>query len=379
MANKHYLPDKYSPNQPKRRLLPQCFWRRFLDGSPGGIDSVAHILSYVPYKVRSMTMIALSSRDSIADMQAQFIYSWTVRGHRDAAYFLFRSNALVPGTSLYPVRSKLLRFSMNGSSPWECSDHRGLVKKALDNCSSDDVLRSVSARLKDDKSIVMAAVRRCGCSLRWAATGLKYDFDLAMTAVKQNGNALRHSYRGENREIVLCAIRRTGGRAFKYAGQNLRWTDRDIVLEAVTRDGSNLCITSWDFRNDYDVVLAAVNQTPWAFEYAGPQARAYKDIVLEAVRGRGRNLKYASIELRNDREVVLEAVRRKGSNLQLASMELRNDPDIVAAAIEVCWRAGYYRGTSLQNDPHIIEKMHIAMAKQGVFPCTTMVRSTSKI
>ena len=169
-----------------------------------------------------------------------------------------------------------------------------------------------------------------------------------MTAVKQNGFALQYCYRGENRKIVLCAIRQTGGRAFEYAGPMLRCNDREIVLEAVTRNGFNLQHTSWDFQDDYDVVLAAVKQTPYAFEYAGLQARAYKDIVLEAV-------------------------RRKGSNLQYTSMELRNDREIVEAAIEVCWRAGYYRGANLQDDSHIFEKMRIARAKQDALSSTSMV------
>jgi hypothetical protein len=54
-----------------------------------------------------------------------------------------------------------------------------------------------------------------------------------------------------------------------------------------------------------------------------------KEVVLEAVKKNGDDLGYASEELRNDFDVVLEAVKKNGIALGYASDRLKKNKDII--------------------------------------------------
>ena len=59
-----------------------------------------------------------------------------------------------------------------------------------------------------------------------------------------------------------------------------------------------------------------------------------KEIVMEAVKKDGRALRSASKELRNNPEIVMEAVKQCGYALGYASKELQNDREIVMEAVK---------------------------------------------
>ena len=61
----------------------------------------------------------------------------------------------------------------------------------------------------------------------------------------------------EDREIVLEAVKNDGS-ALKYASENLK-EDREIVLEAVKNDGSALEYASENLKEDREIVLEAEN------------------------------------------------------------------------------------------------------------------------
>ena len=66
---------------------------------------------------------------------------------------------------------------------------------------------------------------------------------------------------------------------------------------------------------------------PWnaVLKFASSSIRSDRDIVMEAVKKDGGALKYASETLRNDRAIVMEAVKKSSSVLQFASETLRDD------------------------------------------------------
>merc|ERR1719313_3044121 len=83
---------------------------------------------------------------------------------------------------------------------------------------------------------------------------------------------------------------------------------------------------------DRPTILAAAKANGNALAHAGP-FRDDKEVVLAALGRSGSALQYASEELRGDREVVLGAVSAYGPALAYASDTCRADPDIVRAAV----------------------------------------------
>jgi hypothetical protein len=84
----------------------------------------------------------------------------------------------------------------------------------------------------------------------------------------------------------------------------MKWSDKELVLEAVKQNGRSLKYASEELKND-------------------------KEVVLEAVKEYGYSLYHSSEELKNDKEVVLEAVKKNSNSLDFASEELKNDKEVV--------------------------------------------------
>ena len=162
-----------------------------------------------------------------------------------------------------------------------------------------------------------------------------------------DGDSDLPSWAWEERSVVMAAVR-TDGRSLRHASVTWR-NDREVVLEAVRESGFALQYAG-DFRNDREVVLAAVRESGFALQYAG-DFRNDREAVLEAVRQSGDALQYAG-EIRNDREIVLEAVRESGFVLEYAG-EFRNDREIVLEAVRESGNALAYAG-DFRNDREIV-------------------------
>ena len=158
---------------------------------------------------------------------------------------------------------------------------------------------------------------------------------VVLQAVLTEGRALEHASDFRNdREVVLAAVRQTGW-VLKYADESLR-NDREVVLAAVKKDACALEYAG-DFRNDREVVLVAVHHSHGrALQYADDTLRSDREVVLEAVRlSRGLALPYADETLRSDREFVREAVRLSSWGAQFADDTLKNARELLRAATAV--------------------------------------------
>lgn len=75
--------------------------------------------------------------------------------------------------------------------------------------------------------------------------------------------------------------------------------------------------------------LAIVQKDPWAFALLDPQFRDDREIVMAAVEQEGLMLEHASERLQNDHAVVLAAVRQDGYAFHFASEALHDDEAVV--------------------------------------------------
>ena len=96
----------------------------------------------------------------------------------------------------------------------------------------------------------------------------------------------------------------------------------------------------------------------WALAYATDKLLADRELILEAVKKDGQILYYASKELRDDKEVVLTAVSNKGIILKYASHRLRGDKEVGFAAIKQNKTAEMYLTDELQKDEEINNFLH---------------------
>jgi hypothetical protein len=96
-----------------------------------------------------------------------------------------------------------------------------------------------------------------------------------------------------DKDVVLAAVAQDGSR-LRYAGYEHR-ADKEVVLAAVTQYGCALIVAADELRADKVVALAAVANNGWALKYAANEHRADKEVVLAAVTQDGSALIFASL------------------------------------------------------------------------------------
>eukprot|EP00439_Symbiodinium_sp_Y106_P062871 s2759_g9.t1 len=107
----------------------------------------------------------------------------------------------------------------------------------------------------------------------------------------------------DDREVLMTAVRADDD-ALQWASPDLRG-DRGLVLEAVQRCGFALACADRPLQADREVVLAAVARHGLALEFAVPELRGDAEVVLKAIGQDGNAFQFASMELRCNRDFVL--------------------------------------------------------------------------
>eukprot|EP01050_Picozoa_sp_SAG11_P000376 SAG11_NODE_11_length_27870_cov_16.327428_3_plen_1940_part_00 len=236
------------------------------------------------------------------------------------------------------------------------TENRVRVMAALRKNGS--ALEYAAAKMRGNREMVLAAVGQKGRALECAAEELKGIREVVLAAVGQDGRALEYAteeMRGD-REVVLAAVGQDG-RALEYASSQLQvahrlgvLTDNRVrVMAALRKNGSALEYAAKEMRGDRDVVLAAVGQHGRALEYAMEELRGDREVVLAAVGQNGSALEYAAEELRGNREVVMAAVGQDGRALEYAAEELRGDREVVLAAVVQNGSAAQFASSQLQE------------------------------
>ena len=230
----------------------------------------------------------------------------------------------------------------------------------------------------DDREVILSAIQEDGLTLQYASPELRNDKEIVLEAIKNNVLALQYASPElrKNQGFVLDAIKQLndilareddGGRlhhesmhqkygdVLKYTSEELR-KDKGFLLTLIQRDryGCALRYAGHEFQNNREIVLAAVRQNHWAFEFASEALRKDKKFVLATLKESGYALQYANEGLKNDKDLVVAAVQRHGLALQFASLELQNDRATVLAAVQQNGLALQFANEEFKRDKEIV-------------------------
>lgn len=207
-------------------------------------------------------------------------------------------------------------------------------------------LEYASEELKQDRNVVLAAIKsfRFVFDRGWVSEALKDDKEFMLSVLQQDGNPRIEHYGSllqfasdrlkNDRDIVLAAIKKEG-LALEYAAQVFK-NDNEIVLTAVRQDGYALMLASAALKGNKEIVLAAVLQNGCALQYASDALKNEKEIVLSAVQQDGYALCFASDLLKNDKDIVRAALQNYDKALYFASEQLKKDPEFLNSADMQC-------------------------------------------
>ncbi|EFC41540.1 predicted protein [Naegleria gruberi] len=244
-----------------------------------------------------------------------------------------------------------------------------------------------------DRDFMMQAVKMSGHHLSFASDTLKKDRELVLEAVKSDGNAifLDHCF-GLDREIVFTALkskylvtidffnnvwfndREFVEYAVKYKARVLKKAlffvdDKQIVLDAVRKNGMDLRYASEDLRNDRLVVMTAVIDDGAAIQFA-PQFQADKEMALIAVKTSPLALSYLHFSMKADKDVALAAVSHYGQSIQYVSQSLRTNREIILKAVKNNLSALTFCDCHFDKETvcDILQRIKLSEAPIGIYP-----------
>jgi len=200
--------------------------------------------------------------------------------------------------------------------------------------------------VKQDASLILAAVKREPLALQFADDVVRADRDVVLASVRRCGDAF--SFASDNlkreRDFVMHIVGMQSG-TLKYACAELQ-ADPQIQEEAETTsypervsnadNGAAVSMLVRDaperWRTDLQLALLAVKKCGGALQHVPESLRDDKEVVFAAVRQDGNALAFASEGLRADKAIVLAAVRTSPAAIKFAKDPFNQDYDCLKAA-----------------------------------------------
>lgn len=222
-------------------------------------------------------------------------------------------------------------------------------------------LRYASHELQSDKDIVLNAFKNNEWAFEYAGGDLKSDKDFVLAAIKINAYAYV-SVSEElklDREIALLAANTSNNYVFSHVPEIFR-ADKNFIMESLKGSKAlNGRLTEFiadEHRADREIMLIAMKKSGgMAFEFASDELKNDIEFFLESP-----SLEiayfYASESIKSQREILLKILEKeKGWRaVQNAPKKLRSDKEIILKAIKIEPVALTFADKKLHSDKDLI-------------------------
>lgn len=180
---------------------------------------------------------------------------------------------------------------------------------------------------------------------------LKFNINLINKDVK----TLKNSGYENNKDQILYILMRNFSE-FKYVNESLK-NDRNFLLDVVKTRGLCLKYFNLEFRDDEEIVSAAIISNRLAFAYVSDRLKNKLDIALIAVKSGDRQIyKYLGKKIRSERIIYETALTTgKSFSLQYAPDDIKNDPKYIMASESLQFASDKFK----DDDEFVIEMLKI--------------------
>lgn len=187
----------------------------------------------------------------------------------------------------------------------------GYIRKCLLSDETDEV--------KNNKNLVMEAIKYCAYDLQFASEELKNDKEVVSLALKEDETT------------------------FKFVSEKLR-ADKEICLLASSKftPKSSTPYSPYEdmpkeMQLDKDIIYTIIKTQPYNYTLAKllyPECEYLEDRELILLATRNGSLEIFSSKWRGDKEIVKLCLMNNGSAIKDASEELQNDEELALLALE---------------------------------------------
>jgi hypothetical protein len=133
--------------------------------------------------------------------------------------------------------------------------------------------------------------------------------------------------------------------------------DKDVVLAAIEENPYSLEFASLELRNDPDVVIPALKSDEEVYQFVGRLIKIDRNNALQVVKLDGLLLNALISKFKDDREVVRVATQQNLEALTFASSRLQKDVDFVLDVIKGQEWAIKFAHQSLLNHPKVLSEV----------------------
>lgn len=224
---------------------------------------------------------------------------------------------------------------------WRMLDHKPTVMVLLSK--EPQLFAIVSNRLRKDRDVVMLAVGSKPTDRTFPG----------IAPLGADGGLFQYADRSfrDDTEIVTAAVN-VNPTALQFASKRLQ-NNKALVLSAVATNGSALEWASDRLKGDPEVALEAMNVGE-AFNHVSSELQNDKDFVLRAVRRTSDMYAYLSEEMRDDYDITFAALSKDGPMIDYAPEKFRSNRVLVEAAIRDFGPAFINASDDLKADPELI-------------------------
>ena len=190
---------------------------------------------------------------------------------------------------------------------------REIVLEAVKNDSYGDVFSFVNDEFKKDKEIAKEAVKKHSRNINYVSEILKLDKEFVLYVLRNTDIPLN--------KIILI------NRPIQLVN------DEEVILAAVKNDAGDIDLASPKLIEDRDFIIKCVRINPYILEYL-PGYTTDKEVIKEAVQKNGYALQYAVDDLINDKEFVLEMIKIDYNAYLFRGEDIESDRELALEAIK---------------------------------------------
>ena len=139
------------------------------------------------------------------------------------------------------------------------------------------------------------------------------------------------------------------GTKFKDGFFNDFRKDKEVVMYAVSVDGTAIEFCDEGFKKDKDVALSSVQKNGWTILKFDEAIQNDLDVVYQACKKHPGILKYTNEDFQDNKELAMECLSKEGLLLEFVSDRLKADLDVCLEAVTNNPKSIHYAGKAIRS------------------------------
>lgn len=267
------------------------------------------------------------------DINALSYASFKLRSNQE---FLNKAIKIDLGAFNFVTSDKNIKNDRNFIATALNSNNKDIIEKACNWLFATD-------NFKDDKDLILAAIKNNGSMLGKAGKEYKSDKEIVLSAIESNTKAVNFMDEKffNDPEVMLSAFKKSSQplahekdynhydldfKMFPQLSDNLK-NDKNFICQVLKINNLLFQVIPEELKKDRDVIIAAVkSELKSQFVYNENEE-------IEEDRYKQQDyyvLEHVLPQFQNDKEIVLHAVKINSNALKFASENLQQDADVLA-------------------------------------------------